>query len=160
MAALVVGCGGGSSEVRASIEDINPSSGYWIIRAMCEGGQFQVDFRPGELLSVQSLGDASSEEIAVECGDPERVAVPDEELRRRSATPTGADLAEPTYEPTRLSCVADGSLLVEAHPVWAQNRIVGGGFRVERNGRTIITGAISKEYPSQLQWWRTLCSRA
>ena len=87
---------------------------------MCDGGHLRVDFRPGELLSVQGFGDASSEEIAVECGEPERVAMSDEELRRRSATPTGADLAAPTFEPTRLSCVADGPLLVEAHPVWVR----------------------------------------
>jgi hypothetical protein len=156
----VVGCGGGSSEVRVSLDGLNPSGGFWAIRAMCEGGRLRVEFRPGELLSVSGLGRASSEEIAVECGEPERVEVSDEELRRRSATPTGAELAAPTFEPTRLSCVADGSLLVEAHPVWAQNAIVGGGFRVERDGRTIVTGAISEQFPSQLRWWRTLCSPA
>jgi hypothetical protein len=160
VAALVVGCGGGSGAVRVSLDGFDPSGGFWAIRAMCEGGQLRVDFRPGERLSVPGLGHASSEEIAVECGEPERVALSDEQVRRRSATPTGADLAAPTFEPTQLSCVADGSLLVEAHPVWAQNAIVGGGFRVEREGRTIVTGAISEEYDSQLQWWRTLCRPA
>ena len=160
VAALVVGCGGGSGAVRVSLDDLNSSGGYWTIRAMCEGGHLEVDFRPGELLSVQGLGHASSDEIAVECGEPERVAVSDEELRRSSATPSGADLAAPTYEATRLSCVADGALLVEAHPVWGQHAIVGGGFRVEHDGRTIVTGAISEEFEGQLQWWRTLCSPA
>lgn len=158
VAALVVGCGGGSGAVRVSLDDVDPSAGYWAIRATCEGGHLEVEFHPGEELSVPGVGHASSEEIAVECGEPERVAVSDEELRRRSATPTGADLAAPTLEPTRLSCVADGSLLVEAHPVWAQSTIVGSGLRVERDGHTIVTGAImSQEYESQLQWWRALC---
>jgi hypothetical protein len=160
VAALVAGCGGGSSAVRVSLDVPKSSDGFWAIRAMCESGHLRVDFRPGRLLSVADLGHASSEEIAVECGEPERVAVSDEELRRRSATPTGADLAAPTSEPTRLSCVVDGSLLVEAHPVWAQNAIVGGGFRVEHEGRTIVTGAISDEFPSQLRWWPRLCSPA
>ena len=146
--------------MRVSLEDVDPSRGFWAVRATCEGGRVRVDFRPGERLSVSGLGHASSEEIAVECGEPERVAVSDAELRRRSATPTGADLAAPTFERTQLTCVADGSLLVEAHPVWAQNAIVGGGFRVERDGRTIVTGAISEKYESQLQWWRMLCSPA
>jgi HNH endonuclease len=92
---------------------------------------------------VPGLGHASSEEIAVECGKPERVAVSNEELRRHM--PTAADLAEPTFEPTRLSCVADGSLVVEAHPVWLQNAIAGGGFRVRRGGDTIVRGAIARE---------------
>ena len=75
----------------------------------------------------------------------------------------GADLAEPTFEPTRLSCDADGSLVVEAHPVWAQNAIAGGGFRVRRGGHTIVTGAIpmeEEEYDSSLQWWQALCRPA
>jgi hypothetical protein len=165
MAALVVGCGGGSGAVRESLDDLDPSGGFWAIRAMCEGGHLRVDFRPGEQLSVAGLGHASGEEVAVECGEPERVAVSDEQLRRRSGTPTGADLAAPTSQPTRLSCVADGSLLVEAHPVWGQNAIVGGGFRVERDGDTIVTGAIMSDGfgwspVSQLRWWRALCSPA
>jgi hypothetical protein len=164
VAALVVGCGGGGSDaMRVSLDDVDPSGGFWTIRATCTGGRFEVVFRPGEQLSVPGFGDASSEEIAVECGKPERVAVSNEELRRH--TPTGADLAQPTFEPTRLSCVADGSLVVEAHPVWAQNAIGGGGFRVQRGGDTIVTGAIAREElfedpASQLQWWRELCRPA
>jgi hypothetical protein len=102
--------------MRVSLDDVDPSGGHWAIRATCTGGRFEVEFRPGEKLSVPDLGHASSEEIAVECGKPERVAVSDEELRRRTETMSGADLAQPTFEPTRLSCVADGSLVVEAHP--------------------------------------------
>jgi hypothetical protein len=164
LAALVVGCGGGGDELRVSVDESDPSGGYWAIRATCEGRQLRVEFRPGEQLSVPGFADASSEEIAVECGEPERVAISDEELRRRSATPTAADVAAPTYEPTRLSCSADGSLLVEAHPVWGQNAVVGGGLRVERGGHTIVTGAILEEEfapgqpTAQLQWWRALCS--
>jgi hypothetical protein len=163
VAALVVGCGGGGSDaLRVSLDDVDPSDFFWTIRATCKGGHLEVEFRPGDRLSVPGLGHASSEEIAVECGKPERVAVSNEELRRRTATPTGADLAEPTFEPTRLSCVADGSLVVEAHPVWLQNAIAGGGFRVRRGGDTIVTGTIAREElfedpASQLQWWRTLC---
>ena len=163
VAALVVGCGGASGVLRESLDYIDPSGGYWVIRATCKGGHFQVEFRPGQRLSVPGLGHASSEEIAVECGKPERVAVSDEELRRH--TPTGADLAQPTFEPTRLSCVADGALVVEAHPVLTtQNAIVGGGFRVRRGGDTIVGGAILREEfedpASQLQWWRALCRPA
>jgi hypothetical protein len=169
VATLAVGCGGGSDALRVSLDDVDPSSFFWTIRATCTGGRFEVEFRPGEKLSVPGLGHASSEEIAVECGKPERVAVSDEELRRN--TPTGADLAQPTFEPTRLSCVADGSLVVEAHPVWTResfgggDSIGGGGFRVRRGGDTIVTGAIAKEEKfedpaSQLQWWRELCGPA
>ncbi|HET8872137.1 MAG TPA: hypothetical protein VFM83_00480 [Gaiellaceae bacterium] len=165
VAMLAVGCGGGSDALRVSLDDVDPSGGFWAIRAMCNGGHIQVEFRPGERLSVPGLGHASSEEIAVECGKPERVAISDEELRRRGATPTGADLAEPTFEPTRLSCVADGSLVVEAHPVLTtQNAIVGGGFRVEHDGHAVVRGAILREEyedpASQLQWWPALCRRA
>ena len=177
VAVLAVGCGsgsagGGSDALRVSLDDVDPSSFFWTIRATCTVGRFEVEFRPGEQLSVPGLGHASSEEIAVECGKPERVAVSDEELRRRGETPTGADLAEPTYEPTRLSCVADGSLVVEAHPVWgreyfgAEDSIGGGGFRVRRGGDTIVSGTfLREEYDdpvpaSQLQWWRELCRPA
>jgi hypothetical protein len=165
VAALVVGCGGGGSDaLRVSLDDVDPSGGFWTIRATCTGGRLEVEFRPGEQLSVPGFGDASSEEIAVECGKPERVAVSNEELRRRTATSRGAHLAQPTYEPTRLSCDADGSLVVEAHPVWGQYIIVGGGFRVQRGRDTIVTGAIAKEAllenGSQLQWWRALCRPA
>jgi hypothetical protein len=163
VATLAVGCGGGSDALRVSLDDVDPFGGYWTIRAMCNGGHLQVEFRPGEELSVPGLGQASSEEIAVECGKPERVAVSEEELRRH--TPTGADLAEPTFEPTRLSCVADGSLVVEAHPIWLQNVIAGGGFRLQRSGHTIVRGSIAREEefespPSELRWWRALCRPA
>jgi hypothetical protein len=177
LVALLVGCGGGGSDgggsdaLRVSLDDVDPSGGHWAIRATCTGGRFEVEFRPGEKLSVSGLGDASSEEIAAECGKPERVAVSDEDLRRRTETMSGADLAQPTFEPTRLSCVADGSLVVEAHPVWMResfgggDSIGGGGFRVRRGGDTIVTGAIAKEEKfkdpaSQLQWWRELCRPA
>jgi hypothetical protein len=163
VAALVVGCGGGSDVLRVSLDDVDPSGFFWTIRATCNGGHFEVEFRPGDQLSVPGLGQASGEEIAVECGKPERVAVSDEEIRPETAMSRGADLAEPTFEPTRLSCDADGSLVVEAHPVWAQNAIAGGGFRVRRGGHTIVTGAIpmeEEEYDSSLQWWQALCRPA
>src|SRR5215204_666189 len=170
LVALVVGCGGGGSDgggsdaLRVSLDDVDPSGGFWTIRATCTGGRFEVEFRPGEQLSVPGFGHASSEEIAVECGKPERVEVSNKEIRRQTATSRGADLAQPTYEPTRLSCVADGSLVVEAHPAWGQYIIVGGGFRVRRGRDTIVTGAIAKEAfletGSQLQWWRKLCRPA
>jgi hypothetical protein len=171
LVALVDGCGGGGSvgggsdALRVSLDDVEPSGGHWTIRATCTGGRFEVEFRPGEKLSMPGLGHASSEEIAVECGKPERVAVSDEELRRRGDTASGADLAEPTFEPTRLSCVAEGSIVVEAHPVsTTQNAIVGGGFRVEHDGHAVVRGAILREVyldpASQLQWWRELCRPA
>jgi len=158
VAASVAACGGGNT---VSLDDLDPSGGYWTIRATCIGGRLQVTFRPHEQLSVSDLGRVSSEEIAVECGEPKRVPVSDQELRRRTATGSGADLSAPTFEATRLSCVADGRLLVEAHPVWAQSAIVGGGFRVERDGQAIVTGAIMSDgYGSQLRWWRALCRPA
>jgi hypothetical protein len=171
LVALLVGCGGGGSDgggtdtLRVSLDDVDPSGGHWAIRATCTGGRFEVEFRPGEKLSVPGLGHASGEEIAVECGKPERVAVSDEELRRRTETMSGADLAEPTFEPTRLSCVADGSLMVEAHPGKSTHDvIVGGGFRVEHDGETVVRGVILKEEyedpASQLLWWRALCRPA
>ena len=154
--------------MRVSLDDADPSAGHWAIRATCEVSEFRVEFRPGEQLSLSGLGDASSEEIAVECGEPERVAVSDEEFRRRTATLAGADLAQPTYERTRLSCVADGSLVVEANPILmresfgSEDSIGGGGFSVRRGGDTIIRGAIANEEKfedpaSQLLWWRELC---
>jgi hypothetical protein len=171
LVALLVGCGGGGSDgggsdaLRVSLDDVDPSGGHWAIRATCTGGRFEVEFRPGEKLSVPGLGDASSEEIAVECGKPERVAVSDEELRLRTETMSGADLAQPTFEPTRLSCVADGSLVVEAHPVkTTHDTIVGGGFSVRHDGETVVRGVILKEEfedpASQLLWWRELCRPA
>jgi hypothetical protein len=169
LVALLVGCGGGGSDgggsdtLRVSLGDVDPSGGHWAIRATCTGGRFEVEFRPGEKLSVPGLGDASSEEIAVECGKPDRVAVSDEELRRRTETMSGADLAQPTLEPTRLSCVADGSLVVEAHPVKTTHD-TGGGFSVRHDGETVVRGVILKEEyedpASQLLWWRELCRPA
>jgi len=164
LAALVVGCGGGGgSDTRVALDGADPSGGFWAIRAECPGGRLQVEFDPGERLSIAGLGHASSDEIAVDCGKPERVAISDEALRRRTATPTGADLAAPTSEPRRLSCVAGGSLSVEAHPVWAQHAIVGGALRVERGGHTIVDGAILTEkpvsLPSELRWWRAVCTQ-
>ena len=164
MAALVVGCGGGSDALRVSLDDLDPSGGYWAIRATCTGADLQVEFRPGERISVPSFGYASSKEIAVECDEPERVPVTNAELRRRTATPTGADLATPTSNRTHLSCVADGSLSVEAHPVWAQDAIVGGALRIERGGHTIVDSEIVREEyepgASQLRWWSEACSPA
>jgi hypothetical protein len=159
LVALAVGCGGGSDAVRESLADVDPSGGYWAIRATCEGGRFEVDFRP-ERLSVPGLGHASQDEIAVECGDPERVAVSNEDLRNR--TPTGAELTRPTSEPAEISCVADGSIVVEAHPVWGSEGVVGAALRVERGGLTIVDGAIVKGHdpPAELFWWRALCRRS
>jgi hypothetical protein len=161
MAALVVGCSGGRGTLQASLVDVDPSGGYWAIRATCEDDRIRVKFDPGDRLSVPGLGRASSEEIAVECGEPERVTVSNKELRRRTATPTGADLAAPASEPTELTCVADGSLVVEAHPVWAQNAVVGGALRIEGGGDTIVDGVIPTEesgFPSELRWWRARCT--
>jgi len=160
VAGLAVGCGGGDGTLQASLDDVDPSGGYWAIRAMCEDGPVRVEFDPGDRLSARGLGRASSEEIAVECGEPERVTVSNEELRRRTATPTGADLASPTSEHTDLTCVTEGSLLVEAHPVWAQNAVVGGALRIEGGGDTIVDGVIPTEesgFPSELRWWRARC---
>jgi hypothetical protein len=159
--ALVAGCAGGGGGRSASLADVDPSGGYWAIRATCPGGRIEVEFRPGEELAVPGLGYASSEEIAVECGDPVQVEVTNEELRRRK--PTGADLAAPTFEPMELSCVADGPVVVSAHPVWAQYVVAGSGLRVESDGHTIVSGAVAREaynLPSELRWSRALCGPA
>ena len=98
--------------------------------------------------------------LAVECGEPERVTVTNKELRGRTATASGADLAAPTSEPTELTCVPDGSLLVEAHPVWAQDVVVGGALRIEAGADAIVEGSITREesgFPSELRWWRARC---
>jgi hypothetical protein len=145
--------------MRESVTDVDSAGGYWAIRATCDSGRLDVEFRPGERLSVPGVGHASSEEIAVECGDPERVAVSNAELRSR--TPNGADLAVPSFEPVELSCVADGSLLVEAHPVWATEGVVGGALRVESAGKTLLDGAITRKAygypPSEMRWWPAMC---
>src|SRR5262245_10233896 len=154
--ALVAACTGGGDGMRASLAHDDPREAFWAIRATCEGGRFEVDFRPGEQLSAAGLGFASSDEVGVECGDPERVVVTDEELRQH--TPSGADLAAPAVEPTRLSCAADGPLVVSAHPVRTEYLVVGGGLRVERDGHAVVAGATMAEgYDSQLQWWGRYC---
>jgi hypothetical protein len=159
LVAFVVGCTGGSDAMRELLTDADPAGGFWAIRASCDSGRLDVEFRPGERLSVPGIGHASNEEIAVECGDPERVAVSNEELR--SLTPNGAELVSPSFEPVELSCVADESLLVEAHPVWSTEGVVGGALRIESGGRTILDGAISRKayayLPSQLRWWPARC---
>jgi hypothetical protein len=160
VAGLAVGCGGGDGTLQASLDDVDPSGGYWAIRATCEDGPVRVEFDPGDRLSAPGLGRASSDEIAVECGEPERVTVSNEELRRRTATPTGADLTSPASEHRDLTCVTDGPLLVEAHPVWAQNAVVGGALRIEGGGDTIVDGVIPTEesgFPSELRWWQARC---
>jgi hypothetical protein len=60
LAALVVGCGGGGSGSLVSLDEADPSGGYWAIQAECPGGRLQVEFDPGERLSVAGLGHASS----------------------------------------------------------------------------------------------------
>jgi hypothetical protein len=158
--------------MRVSLADVDPAGGFWEIRATCQGGDFDVEFRPGEQVAVPGFGHASGDEIAVECGEPVRMTVTDEELRRRGENPTGADLAQPTSEATELSCLAEGPVVVSAHPVWAsagppgtgpaQDTIASGALSIERGGDTIFSGAISTEesgLPSQLQWWRAVCRR-
>lgn len=153
-AALVAGCGGGSEGLRVSLADVDPPGGFWEIRATCEGGDLDVEFRPGEQLAVPGFGHASLEEIAVECGEPVRVKITDEELRRRGENASGADVSDPTFEATELSCLPKGPLVVSAHPVFGQHT-VGGGLRIERGGHAILSGAIGREdlgQPSELRW--------
>lgn len=165
--ALVAGCAGGSDGLRVSLADVDPAGGFWAIRATCQGGDLNVEFRPGEQLAVPGFAHASADEIAVECGEPVRVTVTDEELRRRGEKPTGADLAAPTFEATELSCLPEGQLVVSAHPVLAStvagdDTVGGGGLRIERGGHAILRGAIGREdlgLPSELQWWRAVCRR-
>jgi len=161
VSALVVGCGGGGDTTRASLAGVDPSDGFWAIRATCTGGAVDVEFRPGERLSVPGFGRATSDAIAVECGDPERVVVSDAELRRRSARPSAADLAEPTYEAVDLSCRAEGPLVVTAHPVFGEYVVGGGALRIERGDQTVVLGAILREdygLRSEIKWWRRLCT--
>jgi hypothetical protein len=156
--------------MRVSLADVDPAGGFWAIRATCQGGDLDVEFRPGDRVAVPGFGDASGDEIAVECGEPVRVRVTNEELRRRK--PTGADLATPTSNATEVSCRVEGPVVVSAHPVWAsagppgtgpaQDTIASGALSIERGGDTIFRGVISTEesgLPSQLQWWRAVCRR-
>jgi hypothetical protein len=158
LVALVVGCGGHSESAHESLADVDPSAGYWTLRATCDGRRFDVDFVP-DSVSADGLGHASKDEIAVECGRPERVAVSDEELR--NGTPTGAELTEPTSEPTELSCDAGGELVVEAHPVWASEGVVGSALRIRRGDLTILDGAVPREDSAglspELRWLHSLC---
>ena len=174
-AALVAGCGGGSDGgesdgMSVSLGDVDPASFFWEIRATCQGDDLEVEFRPGEQVAVPGFGHASDDEIAVECGEPIRVTVTDEELRRRE--PTGADLAQPTSEATELSCLAEGPVVVTAHPVWTSARppgagpardiVAGGALRIQRGGHTILFGAIGRggfDPLAQLQWLRAVCRR-
>jgi len=158
--ALVAGCTGGGDGMRASVTEDDATERHWAIRATCEGGRFEVDYRPGARLEVPGLGFASSREVGVECGDPERVVVTDAELRRR--TPSGADLVTPTLGRTELSCTADGPLQVWAHPVSTEYVVVGGALRVESAGHTIVAGAVLTEglEDAGLQWWRRYCKPA
>jgi hypothetical protein len=155
-----------------SLADVDPASFFWEIRATCQGGDLDVEFRPGEQVAVPGFGHASDDEIAVECGEPVRVRVTDEELRRRGENLTGADLADPTFKATELSCLTEGPVVVSAHPVWtsagppgtgpAQDTIAGGALRIKRAGHTLLFGAIGREDDrpfSQLQWWRAVCGR-
>jgi hypothetical protein len=157
---LVVGCGGGGDALQASLDDEDLSDGFWAIRATCEDGRVDVEFDPGVQVSAAGFGRASGEEIAVECGEPERVSVSNEELRARTETASGADLATPSSEPRGLSCVTDGPVVVEAHPVWSQDAVVGGALRVEGGGSALVEGAITREgytFPSELRWWPARC---
>ena len=161
VAALVVGCGGGGDTMQASLAGVDPSGGFWAIRATCEGGAVDVEFRPGERISAPGFGRATTDAIAVECGDPERVVVSDAELRRRGASPSAADLAEPTYEAVDLSCRAEGPLVVSAHPVFGEYVVGGGALRIERGDQTVVLGAILREdygLRSEIKWWRRLCT--
>jgi hypothetical protein len=170
-AALVAGCGGGSDGMSVSLSDVDPAGFHWEIRATCQGGDLDVEFRPGEQVAVPGFARASGDEIAVECGEPLRVTVTNEELRRRGENPTGADLEQPTSEATELSCLAEGPVVVSAHPVWASSGpgagpahdiVAGGALRIERGGDTILFGAIGREdyrALSQLLWWRAVCRR-
>jgi hypothetical protein len=157
---LVVGCGGGGDTLHASVDDVDPSDGFWAIRATCEDGRVDVEFDPGVQVSVPGFGRASTEEIAVECGEPKRVSVSNEELRGRTEMASGVDLAAPSSEPTKLTCVVDGPVVVEAHPVWWQDAVVGGVLRIEGAGSAIVEGAITRaeyNFASELRWRRALC---
>ena len=155
---LAVGCGGEGNGMRAALADVDPGGDYWAIRAICEGGQFNVDFRPGERLSLSDLGHASYEDIAVECGEPERVAISEEE-----GAPVPSDMTEPTDQATTLACFADGTLVVEVNPIWGPHETISGSsLSVERGGQAIVAGSLKRDTPggrdrSRVAWSRAIC---
>ena len=152
---LAVGCGGGSSGMRASLADVDPAGEFWAIRATCEGGHFNVDFRPGAQLSLSELGHVSYEEIAVECGEPARVAISPEE-----GAPVAADMTEPTYKAARLACFADGTLEVEVNPIWGESSIVGSSLIIQRGGQAIVAGSLKRDEHGGKDWSRASWSRS
>lgn len=161
VAALAAGCGGGSDGLRASLADVDPNGEFWAIRATCEGGHFTVDFRPGERLSLAELARVSYEEIAVECGEPERVPISEEE-----GAPVAPDMTEATDKAARLACFAGGTLIVEVNPIWGPyDTISGGSLSVERGGQAIFAGSLKRDGPggqdrSRAAWSRSICGPA
>jgi hypothetical protein len=153
---LAIGCAGEKNGMRASLADVDPAGDFWAIRATCEGGHFNVDFRPGERLSLTELGHASYEDIAVECGRPERVPISEED-----GAPLPPDMTEPTYEPAKLACVADGTLIVQVNPIWGPHETISGSsLRVERGGQAIVAGSLKRDEPGGKDWSRASWSRA
>lgn len=156
---LAAGCGG-SDGLSVSLGDVDPTGELWAIQAVCEGGHFGVEFVPGKRLSLPEIGHASYEDISVECGKPERIAISTEE-----GAPVPADMTEPTYKAARLACFADGTLVVEVNPIWGDRSIVGASLSVERGGQAILAGSLKRdEYDgtdwSRVSWSRSICSPA
>ena len=154
---LVSSCAGGSDAMRASLADVDPNDARWAIRSACEGGSFAVDFRPREQLVVSELASVSYEEIAVECGDAERVVVGPE-----SGAPAAADLTAPSYAVETLACDMNGVLTVSVNPIWGQRGIVGSSLLVLRADKAVLAGSLKRdEYEdkgwSRLAWSRALC---
>jgi hypothetical protein len=155
VALAAVGCGGESDGMRASLADVDPAGEYWAIRATCPGGHFGVDFRPGERLSLDGLGHASYDDIAVECGEATRVQISAED-----GAPAAADMTEPTYREAKLACFADGTLEVSVNPIWGPHSISGSSIRVVRGGQAIVAGSLKRSKPGGQDWSRASWSRS
>lgn len=157
---LAAGCGGGPDGLRVALEDADPLGERWTIRAACEGRHFSVEFRPGDRISVSEIGHASYEEISVECGKPERVAITHEE-----GAPTVPDMTDPTDAATKLACFADGTLIVSVNPIWGERSITGSSVMIERGGQAIVAGSLKRDErtetdESSLSWSRGVCEAA
>jgi hypothetical protein len=157
-AALLAGCSGGDSGgMSASLADVDVDGEMWAISSSCDGGSFSVDFVPGERLAVADVASVSYEEIAIECGEAERVAIGPED-----GAPVAVDVTEPVYATETLSCDASGTLVVSVNPIWGERSIVGSSLQVEQGGRAVLAGSLKRdEYGdkdgSRVAWSRAVC---
>jgi hypothetical protein len=141
--------------VREALADVDHDEAFWAIRSSCEGRSFSVDFRPGERLAVSEMAHASYEEIAVECGSPEKVAMGAED-----GAPAAADMNKATYTGRTLDCDTRGMLTVSVNPIWGERSIVGSSVLVLQGGRAVLAGSLKRDEYDGKDWSRVAWSRA